>query len=119
MQATSRNHIHIVKYLLDSKAEVNIKDRCITFFLIFMCHVVDTLTSVLRTRWGCTPLQDAVIASDEQLSQLLKSKGGVMDESFGIRMLRDAAERGDVKMLSLLIKCSGIDVIREFHFFLK
>ncbi len=61
-------------------------------------------------RWGCTPLQDAVIAGDEQLAHLLKRKGGTMSDSVGIRMLCDAASRGDVKMLNLLIKCAGLEV---------
>ena len=66
---------------------------------------------IVLNRWNCTPLQDAVTAGDEQLARLLKSKGGTMDDSIGLRLLCDAATKGDVKTLNLLIKCAGLEVL--------
>ena len=51
------------------------------------------------------------MAGDEQLAHLLKRKGGTMSDLMGVRMLCNAAVRGDVKRLNLLIKCAGLEVL--------
>ncbi len=56
------------------------------------------------------------MSGDEQLTLLLRSKGGSMSESEGTQMLCDAAKRGDVKMLNMLIKCAGVEVKEHFVF---
>ena len=62
-------------------------------------------------RWGATPLQDAVSVGDEQLAFMIREKGGIMNENVGSVRVCDAALRGDVKTLNLLINCAGLQVI--------
>jgi hypothetical protein len=61
-------------------------------------------------RWGGTPLQDAVNAGQVHVASLLRSKGGTMPESLGATQVCDAAAKGDVQTLRLLIECAGLRV---------
>ena len=96
-----------MELLLDCKADVNVEDRWERNRL--PTTGAGSWLTRHRNRWACTPLQDAVMAGDEQLAYLLKRKGGKMSDSIGVGMMCSAASRGDVKMLNLLIKCAGLE----------
>jgi hypothetical protein len=61
-------------------------------------------------RWGGTPLQAAVNFGHVEVANMLKGKGGAMPESVGATQLCDAAAKGDVQTLRLLVECAGIQV---------
>ena len=65
---------------------------------------------MLVSRWDGTPLQDAVCTCHREVATALRLSGGTMSESFGSTRMFDAAGRGDVKNLSLLIKHAGLKV---------
>ncbi len=65
---------------------------------------------MLVSRWDGTPLQDAVCTGHREVATALRLSGGTMSESFGSTRMFDAAGRGDVKNLSLLIKHAGLKV---------
>ena len=55
-------------------------------------------------------MQDAVSVGDEQLAFMIRGKGGCMDENLGASKVCEAALKGDVKTLNLLINCAGVKV---------
>jgi hypothetical protein len=56
-----------------------------------------------------------VSSAHREVATLLRQAGGVMSASFGCSRLFDAALRGDVKNLSLLIKHAGLKVGTGSH----
>ena len=64
----------------------------------------------MQTRWGGTPLQDAVQSGHMAVANLLRSKGGTMPKTSGATQVCDAAANGDVQTLKLLVECAGIPV---------
>ena len=69
----------------------------------------------IEFRWGGTPLQDAVSSGHREVATNIRLAGGVMSEAFGSSRMFDAASRGDVKNLSLLIKHAGLKVLNLVH----
>ena len=65
-------------------------------------------------RWSGTPLNDAVSSGHVQVANILRSKGGAMPQSLGAIQVCDAASKGDVQELRLLIECAGIKVWQSF-----
>lgn len=70
--------------------------------------------TLCQVRWGGTPLQAAVSFGHVDVANMLKSKGGLMPESVGATQLCDAAAKGDVQTLRLLVECAGIQVLLQF-----
>ena len=56
-------------------------------------------------------MQDAVSTGHREVATVLRQAGGIMSDSFGCSRMFDAASRGDVKNLSLLIKHAGLKVM--------
>jgi hypothetical protein len=86
-------------------SKTGIKHLC----LVFSCYF--SFDGILILRWGGTPLQDAVCTGHREVATALRLSGGIMSDSFGSTRMFDAAARGDVKNLSLLIKHAGLKVI--------
>ncbi|GMH40854.1 hypothetical protein BSKO_08758 [Bryopsis sp. KO-2023] len=77
--AAKMGWFQVVDFLLDYKADINLRDR-----------------------WGHTPLMYAIEAHQELTANLIRENGGWSDEEWGVRMLLNAAWEGDVQKLRLL-----------------
>ena len=56
-------------------------------------------------------MQDAIVGGHVQLVSLLRSKGASISDSMSATKLCDAAFKGDVKILKVLVDCAGLQVL--------
>lgn len=78
--AASDGQLHVVRALLELRADVNVKDR-----------------------FGNTPLRDAVRAVDEEVVALLRAHGGDIGRDGVAAAMCEAAVQGDVRQLQLML----------------
>jgi ankyrin repeat protein len=67
-------------------------------------------------RWGGTPMEDCIAGGHVQLVTMLRSKGATISDSLSATKLCDAASKGDIQVLKLLIDCAGLQVKYLFSF---
>lgn len=55
-------------------------------------------------------MQDSITGGHVQLVTMLRSKGATISDSLSATKLCDAAFKGDVKILKVLVDCAGLQV---------
>jgi hypothetical protein len=72
---------------------------------------VKKMIRVNNCRWGGTPMEDCIAGGHVQLVTMLRSKGATISDSLSATKLCDAASKGDIQILKLLIDCAGLQVL--------
>lgn len=63
-------------------------------------------------RWGATPMEDSISGGHVPLVTMLRSKGAKISDALSATKLCDAAAKGDIQTLKLLIDCAGLQAKR-------
>jgi ankyrin repeat protein len=61
-------------------------------------------------------MEDCIAGGHVQLVTMLRSKGATISDSLSATKLCDAASKGDIQVLKLLIDCAGLQVKYFFSF---